>query len=205
LNLVNESSEEYIIIKNYINATGSVRELKVFSLIRRDEQQQQDNFDEEERKALCGNPLLLWHGTKAVNYLSILATGLRIAPPNAERTGAMFGDGIYFADVYCKARGYCTPLPDLEKKDANKSFDDYDSENGSESENESENESEDESHNESDDENENEVINESEYESEYESENENENENEVINESKNKNQNENQNQNENENENESQK
>lgn len=53
-----------------------------------------------------GNKMLLWHGTRAENLVGILQTGFRIAPKEATRTGSMFGDGIYFADVFSKSYNY---------------------------------------------------------------------------------------------------
>jgi hypothetical protein len=52
------------------------------------------------------NNMLLWHGTKAENVVGILQTGFRIAPSGVERTGAMFGEGVYFADIFNKAYQY---------------------------------------------------------------------------------------------------
>ena len=49
---------------------------------------------------------LLWHGTKTMNLLSILANGLMINAPYAGLTGRMFGDGLYFADTFDKSFGY---------------------------------------------------------------------------------------------------
>jgi poly [ADP-ribose] polymerase 2/3/4 len=46
-----------------------------------------------------GDRLLLWHGSRTGNYVSILKHGLNIAPPEAPIQGCMFGKGIYFADV----------------------------------------------------------------------------------------------------------
>lgn len=53
-----------------------------------------------------GNKMLLWHGTRAENLVGILQTGFRIAPKEATRTGSMFGEGIYFADVFSKSYQY---------------------------------------------------------------------------------------------------
>ncbi|KAG9393272.1 Poly(ADP-ribose) polymerase PARP [Carpediemonas membranifera] len=52
---------------------------------------------------------MLWHGSRASNYVGILGQGLRIAPPEAPVTGYMFGKGIYLADVMTKSYGYCHP------------------------------------------------------------------------------------------------
>lgn len=38
--------------------------------------------------------------------VGILHTGFRIAPSDSEHTGAMFGDGIYFSDIFTKAFNY---------------------------------------------------------------------------------------------------
>jgi len=54
-----------------------------------------------------GNRMLLWHGSRLTNYVGILSTGLRIAPPEAPKTGYRFGKGAYFADVSSKSASYC--------------------------------------------------------------------------------------------------
>jgi hypothetical protein len=54
----------------------------------------------------AGNKMLLWHGTRPENVLGILNSGFRIAPSDANRTGAMFGDGVYFADIFNKSFNY---------------------------------------------------------------------------------------------------
>ncbi|XP_031638340.1 poly [ADP-ribose] polymerase-like [Contarinia nasturtii] len=50
---------------------------------------------------------LLWHGSSSMNFVSILANGLKVAPPEAKHNGDMFGEGIYFTDVVSKATNYC--------------------------------------------------------------------------------------------------
>lgn len=54
---------------------------------------------------------ILWHGSRLMNFVSILTNGLKIAPPEAPRTGYMFGKGIYFADVVTKSANYCSTSP----------------------------------------------------------------------------------------------
>lgn len=49
---------------------------------------------------------LLWHGSRNENWLNILKTGLLIRPAGVVLTGAMFGNGIYFADKCQKSVGY---------------------------------------------------------------------------------------------------
>jgi len=67
---------------------------------------------EGERFAKCiekqpQNRKLLWHGSRVSNYVGILSQGLRIAPPEAPKSGYRFGKGIYFADLCDKSIGYC--------------------------------------------------------------------------------------------------
>lgn len=54
------------------------------------------------------NRYLLWHGSKITNFVGILTKGLKIAPPQATRTGDMFGNGIYFSDTVTKSAQYCS-------------------------------------------------------------------------------------------------
>jgi hypothetical protein len=54
-----------------------------------------------------GNKMLLWHGSRFSNFVGILSQGLRIAPPEAPKTGYLFGKGVYFADMAGKSAAYC--------------------------------------------------------------------------------------------------
>jgi poly [ADP-ribose] polymerase len=58
-------------------------------------------------KSYLGNRQLLWHGSRVTNYVGILSQGLRIAPPEAPKSGYRFGKGIYFADICEKSAHYC--------------------------------------------------------------------------------------------------
>jgi len=49
---------------------------------------------------------LLWHGSRNENWLGIIQKGLMIRPSNAIITGAMFGNGLYFANRSQKSVGY---------------------------------------------------------------------------------------------------
>lgn len=53
------------------------------------------------------NRVLLWHCSRLSNFVGILSTGLRIAPPEAPVTGYRFGKGLYFADMTAKCWPYC--------------------------------------------------------------------------------------------------
>lgn len=56
-----------------------------------------------------GNKKLLWHGSRFSNFVGILSQGLRIAPPEAPKTGYLFGKGVYFADIIAKSFPYACP------------------------------------------------------------------------------------------------
>jgi poly [ADP-ribose] polymerase len=72
----------------------------VFSVERKKEPQRIEKWNS------LPNRLILWHGTKTGNVVSILAHGLLPAPSFAPSTGYMFGKGIYFADMFEKSWAY---------------------------------------------------------------------------------------------------
>lgn len=49
---------------------------------------------------------LLWHASRNENWISILKTRLQVRPPGVPLTGAMFGNGLYFAPLSQKSVGY---------------------------------------------------------------------------------------------------
>ena len=53
------------------------------------------------------NHKLLWHGSRFSNFSGILSQGMRIAPPEAPKSGYLYGKGVYFADVFAKSAPYC--------------------------------------------------------------------------------------------------
>lgn len=93
---------EYQIIQQYIqNGYGEYHEdfiQNIFALERKGETEKNKHVD---------NRMLLWHGSRASNFMGIFKQGLRIAPPEAPVTGYMFGKGVYFADTFLKSFGYC--------------------------------------------------------------------------------------------------
>jgi len=66
----------------------------------------QKSFDEHLAKAKNKETALLWHGSRNENWMGILQGGLKIRPAGAVITGAMFGNGIYFANRSQKSVGY---------------------------------------------------------------------------------------------------
>lgn len=56
------------------------------------------------------NTAMLFHGTRSVNVLGILNSGLKLPKylSNVAINGAMYGPGTYFADDWKKSAGYCS-------------------------------------------------------------------------------------------------
>ncbi|KAJ2619437.1 hypothetical protein GGI26_005837 [Coemansia sp. RSA 1358] len=55
-----------------------------------------------------GNVKMLWHGTRTQNLLSIMSKGLLLPDKSpGQKSGAMFGHGLYFARQSTKSLGYC--------------------------------------------------------------------------------------------------
>lgn len=63
-------------------------------------------FDANLKTATNKQCLLLWHGSRNANYLSIAEKGLMIRPTGAGYNGSAFGDGIYFAQHSGKSLNY---------------------------------------------------------------------------------------------------
>lgn len=83
----------------------SLEVLDIFKVVRYGEDERFREFRS------MSNHRLLWHGSRLMNYVSILTNGLKVAPPEAPHTGYMFGKGIYFADVVSKSANYCFTNP----------------------------------------------------------------------------------------------
>ncbi|XP_043109054.1 poly [ADP-ribose] polymerase 2 [Puntigrus tetrazona] len=103
---LDSNSNEYKVIERYLQSTHAPTHtdytmtiLDIFAVEREGEK---DNFCSEMK-----NKMLLWHGSRLMNWVGILSQGLRVAPPEAPVTGYMFGKGIYFADMSSKSANYC--------------------------------------------------------------------------------------------------
>ncbi|VDN24067.1 unnamed protein product, partial [Cylicostephanus goldi] len=90
-------------ILRYIHVTGepSAKIKTIIALSPRTATLNFEKFVDEE------NQKFLWHGTKAVNLLSILKDGFLVDPQNTSITGRLFGDGIYLSDAFQKSVNYC--------------------------------------------------------------------------------------------------
>uniref|UniRef100_A0A915LM35 Poly [ADP-ribose] polymerase n=1 Tax=Meloidogyne javanica TaxID=6303 RepID=A0A915LM35_MELJA len=104
---VEKETEKYKLIEEYLlNTQGPTHcsfklELKQVYELNRKAKEKEEKFLKN-----LGKRMLLWHGSKLTNWYSILAQGLRIAPPEAPVTGYMFGKGVYFADISSKSANY---------------------------------------------------------------------------------------------------
>ena len=78
---------------------------KVKTVYRVIPRKQKARFDEYLEKNHIKNVKELWHGSRNENWLSIITNSLQLNP-NAQITGKMFGQGIYFAPSSMKSWGY---------------------------------------------------------------------------------------------------
>jgi len=105
---LDKSSEEFAMVRQYVKDThaathsGFKLDLAEVFLVERDmEGKVYEPFAKD------SNRQLLWHGSRLTNWIGILSQGLRIAPPEAPKTGYMFGKGVYFANMVSKSANYC--------------------------------------------------------------------------------------------------
>ncbi len=106
-----QDGAEFEKLRKFYNATlqskhvsSSKKLVRVYKMINPEK-------DEAYRQKLAkiGNEMMLWHGTRACNVLSILKGGLIIPPTvggNFTIAGRMFGDGVYFSDQSSKSLNY---------------------------------------------------------------------------------------------------
>eukprot|EP01112_Ceratiomyxa_fruticulosa_P004485 TRINITY_DN15024_c0_g1_i1.p1 TRINITY_DN15024_c0_g1~~TRINITY_DN15024_c0_g1_i1.p1 ORF type:complete len:453 (-),score=101.32 TRINITY_DN15024_c0_g1_i1:58-1359(-) len=102
MGFVDPISAEHKLLMRYINNGRS--HSRVISIHRVERYAERERF---QKWSVLSNRLLLWHGSRVSNFLGILSLGLRIAPPEAPKTGWNFGKGIYFSDHMSKSVGYC--------------------------------------------------------------------------------------------------
>ena len=103
---LDKSTSEFNILKDYCvrtwpeNNNANKKIKNIFKIQRRGEGEQFEEFKE------LGNRFLLYHGSRISNFMGICSQGLRVAPPEAPKTGYMFGKGVYFADMLQKSYNY---------------------------------------------------------------------------------------------------
>ncbi|KAE8611964.1 hypothetical protein XENTR_v10012650 [Xenopus tropicalis] len=104
LSLLDTSTEEYKVIKTYVENTGpTYRTLKIQNVWCVNRETEEERFSAHKD---IENRRLLWHGTNIAVVVAILKSGLRIMP----HSGGRVGKGIYFASENSKSAGYvgCT-------------------------------------------------------------------------------------------------
>jgi len=94
--------EDYEMCNTFMTNQQGDFNLQLLNVFKVSREEDDKNFDES-----VGNRHLLWHGSRLTNYVGILSQGLRIAPPEAPKTGYRFGKGIYLADICEKSAIYC--------------------------------------------------------------------------------------------------
>ena len=106
--LFNKIAQSYEDSKNNMHGHDIMRS-KVSGIYKVKLESQREAFDTAEKN--LGNVHLLWHGTRVANILSIMAKGLLMPSVSpGQKAGAMFGDGLYFADQSSKSLQYCDGL-----------------------------------------------------------------------------------------------
>jgi hypothetical protein len=99
---LNHYSNEFNLLLKYIhNSKHGYKIANIFKIQRKGEG---DNMMQWKTSP---NHMLLFHGSKVFNFIGILCSGLRVAPPEAPTTGYLFGKGVYFADMFDKSVAYC--------------------------------------------------------------------------------------------------
>ena len=104
---LDKASTEYDTLKEYCvktwpeNKHAGRKIRNIFKIQRKGEGEAFDDFSD------LGNKFLLFHGSRISNFMGIMSQGLRVAPPEAPKTGYMFGKGVYFADMFQKSINYC--------------------------------------------------------------------------------------------------
>lgn len=98
---LDRSSEQYVINTHAPTHNFRLNVEEIFKITRDGESARYEQFKD------TTNRYLLFHGSKIINFVGILSNGLKIAPPQAQHTGDMFGKGIYFSDMVTKSAQYC--------------------------------------------------------------------------------------------------
>ncbi|KAH9624185.1 hypothetical protein KSS87_000551 [Heliosperma pusillum] len=103
---VGATSREYEMIENYMKNTALNTRAEIVQIFRVSKEGENERL---KKYSHVKNRMMLWHGSRLTNWLSILSQGLRIAPKEVPLSGASFGRGIYFADMFDKSAMYCNP------------------------------------------------------------------------------------------------
>ena len=97
--------QRFSLIDRYVKATSEHLKLRIVDCF----EIQRHGEDALFNPSGLTNKKLLWHGSRFSNFVGILSQGMRIAPPEAPRSGYLFGKGVYFADLIGKSFHYARP------------------------------------------------------------------------------------------------
>lgn len=110
LEALNSYTREYKLVQRFVNTGYNPKTLgtsltlqNVFKVERPGEKDAFEPF------RMVRPRKLLWHGSRTCNFVGILNSGLRIAPPEAPASGYVFGKAIYLSDLIEKSAPYCCP------------------------------------------------------------------------------------------------
>lgn len=110
---LNSYTREYKMVQSYVSTGYTQKALgksitlqNVFKVERAGEKDRFESF-----RAMRPRKLL-WHASRVCNFVGILNSGLRIAPPEAPASGYVFGKAIYLSDLIEKSAPYCVPDPE---------------------------------------------------------------------------------------------
>ena len=97
LQVVDHDSQETELILNYLNV-DSLRRHSLVNIIKVSGMKYSKK--DEEKFLTTKNHLMLWHGTKSLNILSIMKNGLVLQPNHSLDHEGDFKDRLYFADSF---------------------------------------------------------------------------------------------------------
>mmetsp|Transcript_18101 Transcript_18101/g.30905 ORF Transcript_18101/g.30905 Transcript_18101/m.30905 type:complete len:186 (+) Transcript_18101:923-1480(+) len=94
---------DFKVIEQYVNNTKDYNKVKIEDVFKLSREGEESTFN----PLKLDNQKLLWHGSRFSNFVGIISQGLRIAPPEAPKSGYLYGKGVYFADFFSKSAPYC--------------------------------------------------------------------------------------------------
>ncbi|KAF9777426.1 hypothetical protein IL306_004433 [Fusarium sp. DS 682] len=89
-----------------------IQDLALWKRLAKQLQEECANFRHGKNSKALSDRRLLWHGSRAVNYCSILSHGLRIPPPEGPLDRFMFAKGIDLTDISSVAARDCNTSSD---------------------------------------------------------------------------------------------
>ena len=94
--MIDENEQVFKTVDEYIQNSSGYYKLKLLDCFEIDRKGEKERFNPDK----LDNKKLLFHGSRFSNFVGILSSGLRIAPPEdleAPCNGYNFGKGIYLA------------------------------------------------------------------------------------------------------------